>query len=144
MKVFFTFINFKALKRISILILFYIFILNVRAQVLFYQDFESGVLAPMTAVDVDGKTLNSGIANIAGPTFQVVQQDPKNKCVVSASWFTPVGQADDWLISPPILVTDTNTFLSWRAYSPDGSYRDGYQVLISTTDTALVSFSQLA
>jgi thiol-disulfide isomerase/thioredoxin len=144
MKVFFTFINFKALKRISIFILFCIFILNVRAQELFYQDFESGVLAPMTAVDVDGKILHPSMANIAGPTFQVVQQDPKNKCVVSASWFTPVGQADDWLISPPILVTDTNTFLSWRAYSPDGSYRDGYQVLISTTDTALVSFSQLA
>lgn len=132
------------MKRILTLLFLSILALGSRAQVLFYQDFEGGVLDPMFAVDVDGKTVNPSVASVAGPTFQVVQQTATNKCVVSTSWFSPVGQADDWLISAPITVTDANTFLVWRAYSPDASYRDGYQVRISTTDSAVASFTTLA
>jgi hypothetical protein len=132
------------MKRILTLLFLSIIALGSRAQVLFTQDFESGVLDPMFAVDVDGKTVNPGVAQVAGPTFQVVQQTATNKSVVSTSWFDPVGQADDWLISPPITITDANTFLVWRAYSPDASFRDGYQVRISTTDSAIASFTNLA
>src|SRR4029078_2480859 len=132
------------MKRILTLLILVTMFLGAKAQVLFYQDFESGVLDPMFAVDVDGKTVNPSVASVAGPTFQVIQQTATNKCVVSTSWFSPAGQADDWLISPPITVTDANTFVTWRAYSPDASYRDGYQVKISTTDSAITSFTTLA
>ncbi len=132
------------MKRILTLLILVTCFLGARAQVLFYQDFESGSIDPMTAVDVDGKTVNPSVANVAGPTFGIVQQTAKNKAVVSTSWFDPVGQADDWLISPPITITDANTFLSWEAYSPDANFRDGYQVRVSTTDNAIASFSNLA
>jgi hypothetical protein len=132
------------MKRLLTLLFLVTLFFGAKAQVLFYQDFESGVLDPMTAVDVDGKVVNPSVAGVAGPTFQVVQQTASNKCVVSTSWFSPAGQADDWLISPPITITDANTFLAWRAYSPDASYRDGYQVRISTTDNAVASFTTLA
>ncbi len=132
------------MKRILTLLILAVALMEAQAQIIFSQDFESGVLDPMTAVDVDGKTVNPNVAGVAGPTFQVVQQSSTNKSVVSTSWFEPVGQADDWLISPPIQVTDANTFLIWRAYSPDASYRDGYQVRISTTDNQIASFSNLA
>jgi hypothetical protein len=132
------------MKRILTLLFMGAVFVQTQAQVLFFQDFESGVLDPMTAVDVDGKTVNPNVAGVAGPTFQVVQQTATNKMVVSTSWFEPVGQADDWLISPPLTVADSNTFLIWEAYSPDASYRDGYQVRISTTDDQIASFTNLA
>lgn len=131
------------MKRIFTLLCLVALFASAKAQVLFYQDFESGVLDPMTAVDVDGKTVNPNVA-FAGPTFTVVQQSATNKAVVSTSWFEPVGQADDWLISPPITVTDANTFLSWEAYSPDANYRDGYKVMISTTDDSIAHFTTQA
>ena len=76
------------MKRILTLLFLVTMFLGARAQVLFYQDFESGSLDPMTAVDVDGKTVNPSVANVAGPTFQVVQQTATNKSVVSTSWFS--------------------------------------------------------
>ncbi len=129
------------MKRILTLLFFVTMFLGARAQVLFYQDFESGDIAPMTAVDVDGYTPDPNVASYTGPTFQIIQQSSSNKAVISTSWFSPPNQADDWIISPPITITDANTFLSWRAYSPDANYRDGYQVKISTTDNAIASFT---
>ncbi len=114
---------------------------QAQAQILFSQDFESGLLDPMTAVDVDGKTLDPSVASFAGPTWTVVQSGPTNKQVLSTSWFTPVGKADDWLISPALDITVGNTFLIWEAYSPDASYRDGYEVRLSTTDSLTPSFT---
>jgi len=132
------------MKRILTLLLLSSLALSSRAQILFSQDFSSGVLDPMFAVDVDGKTVASQVATIAGPTFQPLQFNDGNFVAVSTSWFSPPGQADDYLISPPITVTDANTFLVWRAYTPDAAYRDGYQVRISTTDSAVASFTNLA
>jgi len=131
------------MKRILTLLILSVMALGSRAQVLFSQDFQTGSIDPMTAVDVDGRTVASNVSLIAGPTFQTFQQGG-NFVAVSTSWFDPPGQADDWLISPPITVTDANTFLYWRAYTPDANYRDGYQVRISTTDNAVASFTNLA
>ena len=129
------------MKRILTLLCVVAFGFQAQAQVLFSQDFESGTLAPMTAVDKDGKTVNTNVSGIAGPTFQVVQQTATNKMVVSTSWFTPPGIADDWLISPALTIPDSNYFLIWEAYSPDAAYRDGYEVRISTTDNQTPSFT---
>lgn len=132
------------MKRILTLLCVVAFGFQAQAQVIFSQDFNGGVLDPMTAVDVDGKVVHPNVANIAGPTFQPVQLTATNWAVVSTSWFNPVGQADDWLISAPLTVADSNTFLIWEAWSPDASFRDGYQVRISTTDNQIASFSTLA
>ena len=132
------------MKRILTLLFLVTMFLGARAQVLFYQDFESGSISPMTAVDVDGKTVAPQVSLIAGPTFQPYQFADGNVVAVSTSWFSPAGQADDYLISPPITVTDPNTYVTWRAYSPDAAFRDGYQVRISTTDSLVGSFTTLA
>jgi hypothetical protein len=93
------------MKSILTLLALSMVVINIQAQVLFSQDFESNTLAPMTDVDVDGKTIHSNVANLAGPTWRVVGNS-RNRRVLSTSWFTPVGVADDWLISPRIEITE--------------------------------------
>jgi hypothetical protein len=93
----------------------------------------------MTAVDVDGKTLDPNVAWV-GPTW-TVHPGAESQVVISSSWFSPVGQADDWLISDTIEVTEANTFLIWQAFTPDQNYRDGYQVRVSTTTKDVASFT---
>src|SRR5687767_11504924 len=115
------------MKRIFTLLSLCFLMYQAQSQVLFSQDFESGSLDPMIAIDVDGKVVAPQIANQAGPTWSV-RGDDNNRLVVSTSWFAPVGIADDWLISDTISVTQANTFLIWEAFSPDVNYRDGYEV----------------
>ncbi len=131
------------MKRILTLLLLSPLFYHAQAQILFSQDFESGNLAPMTAVDVDGVPVNPSAPSFCGPTWTVVGS-ATNKLVVSTSWLNPVGMADDWLITPAIAIADTNTFLYWEAYSPDANYRDGYEVRVSTTDNQIASFTNIA
>jgi len=131
------------MKRIFTLLALGFLFVQAQAQVLFSQDFESGSIAPMTAVDVDGKTVHPNVASIAGPTWQVVGTSP-NRVIVSTSWFNPVGQADDWIITPALTIEQLNTILVWQAFSPDAAFRDGYEVRISTTDNQIASFTNLA
>ena len=107
---------------------------------IFEHNFQSG-LAPFTAVDVDGKTLDPNVAANFGKTWTVV--GTTNRLAASTSWFSPPGGADDWLISPAVTITDANTFLFWESYSPDPNYRDGYEVRVSTTDNAVASFTDI-
>ncbi|MEO5905500.1 MAG: choice-of-anchor J domain-containing protein [Saprospiraceae bacterium] len=127
------------MKRILTLLILSFLVYQAQAQVIFSQDFQSGTIAPMTAVDVDGKILDDNVAGFAGPTWKVV--GTSNLLALSTSWFKPPGQADDWLISPAIPITVANTFLFWEAYTADPAYRDGYQVRISTTDNQIASFT---
>lgn len=131
------------MKRIFTFLALGLLYYQAQAQVLFLQDFQSGSLDPMIAIDVDGRPLAPQIANFAGPTWKVVQGDGDNLLAVSTSWFSPTGVADDWLISDTIHVTQPNTFLIWEAYSPDASYRDGYEVRVSTTDKEVASFTDV-
>ena len=62
------------MKRIVTLLLLGFLGYQAQSQILFSQDFESGSLDPMTAVDVDGKPIASQVASFAGPTWKVVQQ----------------------------------------------------------------------
>jgi len=131
------------MKRILTLLFLGSLFVQSQAQVLFSQDFESGVLAPMTAIDVDGKTVHPNVAASAGPTWSV-RGNATNHLIVSTSWFNPVGQADDWVISPAITIAQANTFLTWQAFAADPAFRDGYEVRISTTDALIPSFTTLA
>ncbi|MDQ2863861.1 MAG: choice-of-anchor J domain-containing protein, partial [Bacteroidota bacterium] len=52
---------------------------------------------------------------------------------VSTSYYTPPGQADDWMWTPAINVTAGNfTRLSWDAIATDSDFPDGYEVRIMT------------
>ncbi len=133
----------SSMKRILTLLFLGSMFVQSQAQVLFSQDFESGLLDPMTAIDVDGKVVHPNIAASAGPTWSV-RGNATAHVIVSTSWFNPVGQADDWIISPAVTIEQANTFLTWQAWSPDAAFRDGYEVRISTTDALIPSFTTLA
>lgn len=100
--------------------------------------------------NVDGKTPNSAVASYSFGTNAWVTKDfststdptnvPYGKAVASNSYYTPVGAANDWLISPSFTVP-TNAVLEWEGKAVDPSYPDGYLVKISTTGTLTTDFS---
>ncbi|MBK9284453.1 MAG: Omp28-related outer membrane protein [Sphingobacteriaceae bacterium] len=48
--------------------------------------------------------------------------------LISTSWLDNAAQvSDEWVITPSVTI-QANTILSWRAKSPDGNNRDGYEV----------------
>jgi hypothetical protein len=49
------------------------------------------------------------------------------------SWFTTVAQADDWFIFGPVTIPDMGATLRWQHLIPDNDFRDGYEVLVSTS-----------
>jgi hypothetical protein len=59
----------------------------------------------------------------------------------STSFFSPVGQADRWLITPAITLGAFGNILYWDAKSHDASYPDDYMIVVSTTDSLLTSFT---
>lgn len=62
------------------------------------------------------------------------------RVVCSTSWYSPVGTSNDWLITPQFTAS-AGSYLQWDAITLDGSFPDGYQVLVSTTGTTTASFT---
>ena len=97
----------------------------------------------MTALDLDGKTHAPATAHI-GPTFSALQISETNWVAASTSYFSPPAAANDWLISPPIDITDASTFLVWEALSISSAYPETYEVRVSTTgDSTVANFTDL-
>ena len=75
--------------------------------------------------------------------FIVGSTDSAEMVAQSSSWlqgFAPGNK--DWLITPAISITDSTAMLTWEsAPSQVGLYQDGYKVVVSTTTTALASFT---
>lgn len=115
-------------------------------QTLFKADFEDGTLGGMTIVDADGKTPAANVASFAD-AWRVTTPDELNasltsNVVISNSWYSPPGQADDWLITPAFDVVE-GAVMTWEARAIDANYPDGYEVRVSTTDTELSSFTDI-
>ncbi|MGZ4033951.1 MAG: T9SS type A sorting domain-containing protein [Bacteroidia bacterium] len=57
----------------------------------------------------------------------------------ATSWFTTTpatpstNTSDDWFAVGPIAIPAAGATLSWKHNMPDGNYRDGYKVYVSTT-----------
>lgn len=69
-----------------------------------------------------------------------------DKMAAAESYSNPSGcQADDWLVTPVINLTSVTgmTRLAFDIRSFSGTYKENYEVLISTTDTAVASFTSL-
>lgn len=109
--------------------------------VIYSEDFETGLPANYTIVDNDMQTPDPSVADFANAWIELTDpDDPTDTIVGSTSYFSPVGRADRWLITPPITLGAFGNILSWEAKSHDASYLDGYDVYISITDTDLTSF----
>ncbi|MFZ9028865.1 MAG: choice-of-anchor J domain-containing protein, partial [Crocinitomicaceae bacterium] len=115
---------------------------NATAQTTIYsEDFQNGLPMSYTIVDNDMQTPDAATADFADAWIELVDPDnPMDTIVGSTSYFSPIGRADRWLITPPIALGAFGNILKWEAKSHDASYLDGYDVYISVTDTDLTSF----
>lgn len=108
------------------------------AQSIYKQTFDDGTLGDMTIVDNDGLTPAPNVSQWADAW--TVSADG---LAISNSWYSPAGQADDWMITPMMSIVEEGTQIIWQARAIDPQYADGYQVLVSTTDAELASFTDV-
>jgi len=106
---------------------------------LFFEDFEQtdpnspALPNGWVVFDVDGQTPDPVVAQFTAAW--IATDDPDNAGsynIQSTSFYNPPGQADDWVITPAINLTQDN-FLFWRARAQDPERRDGYTVHVSTS-----------
>jgi hypothetical protein len=57
----------------------------------------------------------------------------------ATSYFTPAGTADNWFEVGPIAIPAGGAVYTWGHNIPDVNYRDGYEVLVSTTGLSNVT-----
>jgi M6 family metalloprotease-like protein len=104
----------------------------VREEILFREDFESGIPATWSNLDNDGDAKIWQAASGTGASG--------TGYVYSASYEgTTALTPDNWLISPAITLTKENR-LNFYAAAYQAAYPDYYGVFISTTDNAIASF----
>lgn len=108
------------------------------------ESFTSGIPVTWTTIDNDGFTPSDNQFTNAWIGYTSVF----DTCAASTSYYIfPNGDEDttsfasDFLITPQISLLSFGNFLTWDAKSLDGSFPDGYMVLISTTDNSVTSFT---
>ena len=114
---------------------------NIKAQIVFSENFSNGMPSNFTLINNDGLTPNQAVSYVNNAW--VIRQGGEvtsDSVALSTSWYTPAGSSDDWMITPSISIGN-EAVLSWKALSPDADFRDGYQVLISTTGTSVADFT---
>lgn len=139
----------------------------VNAQTTVFEENWDGVgpgIAGWTLYNVDGLTPAddpSGISQLVTDAWNIVNfpedVDPAyvypedatgmaGNVAVSNSWYNPIGVANDWLVSPAITIpaNATTASLTFAANSLGAAaYLEDYEVLISTTDNEIASFTLL-
>lgn len=106
------------------------------------EDFQTGMPAGITIINNDGLTPDAAVAEYSDAWIIVADPDNLTDSIVSStSFFSPTGTADRWLITPSITLGDHGNYLYWKGRSQDASYPDSYQILVSTTDTQISSFT---
>jgi hypothetical protein len=138
------------MKKILTLALLGLSINSLQAQTIFTENFDgtsgTGLPAGWSQKNLDGLTVSSQVTT---PVFgnnawisRPRQTGSTDRIMSSISWYTSPAASNDWLVSPPITITSTpNNFLLFEANSVDPNYLEGFQVKVSTTDTAVASFT---
>ena len=131
------------MKKIILFILIFA-AFQTKAQI-FSEDFNSGTIpSTFTLTDVDGLMPAQNVSTFTGSfTAQTLgSQD----CAASTSWFNPVGIADDWMVTPLIILPNNGNSISleFEAIAPDNSYPDGVEVYVSTSGSNPADFTQSA
>jgi hypothetical protein len=123
----------RFLNKITTLFLFVLFFINAQAQDLFFEGFENGMPPNFTLIDNDGLTPFPPYMTEAWIVREDFSFDPTDSVAISTSFYSPAGQADDWMITPAI-TTGANTMLSWDAMAYNANYPDGYEVYVGTSN----------
>ena len=126
----------------KILLSFFVCIsILTNAQTYFSDSFDNG-LVNFTIYDVDGLKPAAGVSNVFGTAAPYKAWAINGNKVISTSWYEPAGRSNDWLVTTaPINIQSASTYLTWKAAAYDGTYRDGYQVYISTTGNKISDFT---
>ncbi|NRA12044.1 MAG: T9SS type A sorting domain-containing protein [Crocinitomicaceae bacterium] len=129
-------------KTISILALGLIS-MNVTAQTQVYsENFQNGPPASYTLFDNDGFTPDASVIEFTDAWITLLDPaDSTDSIIGSTSFFSPVGQADRWFITPSIVLGAYGNTLYWDAKSHDPSFPDSYIILASKTDNQITSFT---
>lgn len=119
------------------------FLTTVSAQTtILSEDFQSGIPGSWTIVINDTNIVDASVAEFAPGWIALADPDNTTDTVAGAtSFFEEPAEADRWLITPAFTVGAYGNFLKWEARSHDPSWQDGYYVLVSTSGTDLVSFT---
>lgn len=107
-------------------------------QLIFDEDFNTGIPAGWYIVDTDGLVPATAVDTFDNAWIPFIYDG--DTCAASTSFYDPAGQSADYLITPRITL-DAFSKLVWSARSYDASYPDGYVVLISVTDSLITSFT---
>lgn len=118
----------------------------LNAQTAYECDFSDG-MEGFTTYDIDGRTPNSAAQQYGfepGIAWQVMQVD-RNPAAVSNSSYTPIGLAEDWLITPAIVVGEgqTLTFNSQTVSLSTTTKIGKLDVLVSTTGVETTDFTNV-
>ena len=112
---------------------------SIGQTVLLSEDFSSGIPSNWQVIDADGNTPHSSMSQFTAGW--IAYNQASDTSAASTSYYeNATDQSEDYLILP-IMSLATFTKLSWSAHSVDPSFPDGYHVLVSTTDSAITSFT---
>lgn len=99
------------------------------------------------ALDVDQQAVNSTLAT-AGITsgwmtfYDVVAPGDTNFYAGVTSYFAnTAATANNWLTFGPVTMTSEGGEIRWKHYYADNDFRDGYEVRLGTTGTAVSNFN---
>ncbi|PCI99879.1 MAG: hypothetical protein COB15_03580 [Flavobacteriales bacterium] len=112
---------------------------------IFTEDFTNGIPVTFTLTDSDGLTPHANVSTLTAAFNAGSGQDDNGltkDCALSTSWFSSPAAADDWMVTPAIVlpVTTNQLVLEWNSMTLDAIYPDGLEVYISTTGTAPSDF----
>ena len=107
-------------------------------------NFNSGIPATWQNLDRDALPVGEGFSiTVSGNWFSGYANGTTSKVALSSSHHATQGRpADNWLISPQILIEE-GMYLTWEARSLHYDEREQYEVLVSTTDDKPESFQLL-
>lgn len=132
-------------KKFTLLLVAIIFFIpGIKAQVFFSETFDNipgptgggpGTYvfpAGWLLANVDNKVPDASVAVINNAWIRYEDTDG-DSAAISTSYYSPAGQADDWMWTPAInIATGGTTKLSWKAIVYDENFPDGYEVRIMT------------
>ncbi len=111
---------------------------------IFEEDFEGMNFPAMwTRIDNDGLTPEPmSVGAALTDAWDLLADMEGTQAAASTSWYAPAGTSDDWMITPQISI-GANSMLTWQARSIEENvmFQDGYEVLVSTTGTAIADFT---
>lgn len=131
------------MNKIIILSCWAVLSIGIHAQTVVYsEDFQNGFPVNFSFYNLDGLQPDASVSEYVTPW--IIKADPENpsdSVASSTSFFNPVGQANRWMVTPPVTLGAFGNFIEWKGKAHDASFADGFKVLLSKTDNQTASFT---